>query len=152
MHRVFLAAILAVTACAKNIPNTDIRDTADTRAILDVIEKYRAAVERRDATAVLVLVSRSYFDNAGTAEPSDDLDYTRLQATLPNDYLKMPSIRIDLGVKQIEVDGDKAFAFFFYDTHFRVKTPKGEVARQDSDQSRMTFHKEGDLWKITSGL
>jgi hypothetical protein len=152
MHRLLIALALIATACAKNIPNTEIRDTPDARALLDVIEKYRVAVERRDAAAVLALVSPGYFDNAGTASPSDDLDYSGLQATLPGDYLKMPMIRIDLAVKQIEVDGDKASADFFYDTHFRVITPKGEIARQDSDQSRMTFHKEKGVWKITSGL
>jgi ketosteroid isomerase-like protein len=152
MRRSFVALALTLAACAKNIPNTDIRDTSDTRAILDVIEKYRYAAERRDAAAVVALVSTSYFDDAGTPDPSDDLDYGQLQKALVQDYQRLPAVRLDLGVKQIEVDGDKAFAIFFYDTHFRVATPRGEVPKQNSDQSRMMFRKEGGAWKITSGL
>ena len=151
MRRLLFAAIM-LAACTKNIPNTEIRDTPDTRAILDLIEKYRTAAERRDASAVMALVSMDYFDSAGTADPSDDLDYAGLAAALPADYLKMPSVRFELTVKQIDVDGDKASAVLFYDTHFKVITPRGEVARGDSDQSRMTFRKEKGAWKITSGL
>ncbi len=150
--RRLLVALFVLAACARNIPDTDIRDTADTRAVLDVIEKYRNATERRDAAAVLALVSTSYFDDAGTPDPGDDLDYVQLQKALIHDYQRLPAVRMELGVKQIEVDGDKAFAIFFYDSHFRVTTPRGEVPKQTSDQSRMTFRKEGGTWKITSGL
>ncbi len=152
MRRPLVALALALAACARNIPNTEIRDTPDSRAILDVIEKYRTGLERRDAASVLALVSKSYFDDAGTPDPADDMDYAQLQKAIVGDYPRLPAVRMELGVKQIEVDGDKAAAFLFYDGHFRVATPRGEVPKQTSDQSRMTFRKEGGTWKITSGL
>ncbi len=152
MRRLIVASALAMAACARNIPNTDIRDTSDTRAIVEVIEKYRNAAERRDSAAVLALVSTSYFDDAGTSDPSDDLDYKQLQKALAQDYQKLPAVRLEFGIKQIQVDGDKAFAIFFYESHFRVVTPRGEVPKQNSDQSRMAFRKEKEAWKITSGL
>ncbi len=152
MRRLLVTLALALAACAKNIPNTEIRDTPDTRAILEVIEKYRAGIERRDAGAVLALVSKAYFDDAGTPDPADDMDYSQLQKALTTDYSKLPAVRMEIGVKKIDVDGDKAAAYLFYDSHFRVATPRGEVPKQTSDQSRMTFRREAGAWRITSGL
>ena len=46
---VFTAAILSLVGCsARRIPGTDIEDNDDTRAILNVMERFRSAVEARD--------------------------------------------------------------------------------------------------------
>ena len=51
-------AALALLACgAKRIPGTEIRDTPETRAVVAAIEAYRQAAEKRDAEAVMALVS-----------------------------------------------------------------------------------------------
>ena len=65
-----VAAALLGGCGPKRIPGTDIKDSPETRAVGDVIEQYRLAVERRDPNAVLALVSRKYFDNAGTTDPA----------------------------------------------------------------------------------
>lgn len=148
-----LLVLLALSACAaKRIPGTDIRDDPDTRAIVAVIDDYRKAVEARDSRAVMALVSPLYFDDAGTADPSDDLDYAQLEKALPADFEKLAGVRLEIGVKQISVDGDKASAEVFYDGHFRVVTPRGEVAKTESDVQRMRFHHEKSGWKFVSGL
>jgi ketosteroid isomerase-like protein len=152
MRRLLVALSLALAACHRTIPDTDILDTPDTRAVIGVIERYREAAERRDAAAVLGLVSRKYFDDAGTSDPSDDLDYDQLAKAVVADYAKLPATRLDLRVKHVQVDGDRATATLFYEAHYRIATPKGEVAKQDEDASRMTFAREGGTWKITSGL
>jgi len=43
-------------------------------------------------------------------------------------------------------------AYLFYEAHYRITTPKGEVPKQEQDVSRMVFAREGGAWKITSGL
>ena len=154
MRRLLVALVLlgAFAACRRTIPNTDILDSADTRAILAVIEQYRAAAERRDAAKVMGLVSKSYFDDAGTPDPADDLDYGQLAKAVAADYGRLPSTRLELSVKQIDVAGDRAVAYLFYEAHYRITTPKGEVPKQEQDVSRMVFAREGGAWKITSGL
>ncbi len=147
-----LALLVASAGCRRNIPDTEIRDTADNRAVLAVIQQYRAAAERRDAAAVMALVSRSYFDDAGTADPSDDLDHAQLAKAVAADYARLPSTRLRLDVKRIDVTGDRAVAYLYYEAHYRIATPRGEVARQEEDVSRMTFAREEGAWKITSGL
>ncbi len=148
-----LLAALALAGCsAKRIPGTEIRDTVDTREIVAVIDAYRKAVEAKDSRAVLALVSPLYFDDAGTSDPADDLDYSQLAKALPADLEKLAAVRLEIGVKQVTVEGDKATAEVFYDGHFRIVTPRGEVAKSESDVQRMSFHHEKSGWRFLAGL
>jgi hypothetical protein len=147
-----LAAVLLVACGAKRISGTDILDTADTRAVLDSVDEYRKAAERRDAETVMGLVSPLYFDDAGTSDPVDDMDYGQLRKSLPADYKKLAAVKLDMQVRQVTVDGDRALVELLFEGHYRVTTPKREVAKQISDVQRMTLHREGGAWKITSGL
>jgi hypothetical protein len=147
------ALMAALVACGtKRIAGTDIRDTRDTRAIVSLIDQYRTAAERRDAMTVLSLVSPRYFDDAGTPDPADDQDYEQLRERLPDDYAKLVTVRLGMGVKKIDVSDDAATADVFFDGHWRITTPSGEVAKQSNDVNRMTFARESGVWKITSGL
>lgn len=151
----FTAALCAaVAACAaKRIPGTDIRDTADTRAIVALIDEYRGAAERRDAPAVLSLLSPQYYDDGGTAQdPTDDQDYAMLQKRLPEDYAKLSDVKLGIGVKAITVEGDKATADVFFEGRWHVTTASGEVPKTVDDVERMKFVRENGAWKITSGL
>ena len=56
------------------------------------------------------------------------------------------------GVTRIDVDGDKASAYLYHDSRYRVATPRGEIPKRDADTSRMTFRRENGYWKIASGL
>jgi ketosteroid isomerase-like protein len=144
---------LAAFACSpKRIPGTEIVDNADTRAVYDVVQAYRKAMENRDAPAVLALVAPTYFDTAGTPSPLDDLDRAGLEAALTKDFARAEGLKLDLTVRKIEVTGDDAQAEVFYDEYFRVQTPSGTVPRRDSDVHRMKLHKIDGAWKIVSGL
>jgi hypothetical protein len=144
---------LLLAACGtKRIPGTEISDTADTREIVTVIDNYRAAAERKDAHTVLSLVSTRYFDDSGTPDPADDQDYAQLQRRLPETYAKLASVRLDMGVKKVEVNGDAATADIFFDGHWRIATATGEVPKQTNDVNRMKFVRENGAWKIASGL
>lgn len=153
MSRRHAALILVAAAgCARTIPGTEIDDTRDNRAIMGVIDAYKKAFEARDAAAALALVSKDYFDDAGTADAVDDLDRAQLGRALPETLARLPVVKLELTVTRIQVDGDKAAAYMFHDARYRVATPRGEIAKRDEDLARMTFKREGDAWKITSGL
>lgn len=151
---VLALAGLAMLACApKRIPGTTIEDSADTRAVFEVVEAYRKAMEQRDAAAVLALVAPTYFDTAGTPGPADDLDRAQLEAALTQDLARTEALRLELTVRKIEVKDGQAEAEVFYDAYYRVQTPSGTaVPKHDSDIHRMKLQKiEGD-WKIVAGL
>ena len=153
-HRSLALAIVALLAACgtRRIPGTDIQDNADTRGIVAVIDQYRAASERRDAAAVLALVSKKYFDDAGTPDPSDDLDYDQLKRRIGDDFSKLTALRLDIAVRQIDVKDDRAQALVYYDEHYRIATRGGEVAKVASDPHRMQFVREDGTWKFVSGL
>ena len=144
---------LAAAGCAPHrIPGTTIKSTGETRAIYDVVQSYRQAMEKRDAAAVLALVAPTYFDTAGTPDPADDLDRARLEATLAQDLARTEGVRVDFTVRKIETDGDHAQVELFYESYYRVQTPAGAVPRRDSDVHRMMLQKLDGAWKFTSGL
>ncbi len=146
-------ASLAAAGCAPHrIPGTEIKSTAETRAVYEVVQSYRRAMEKRDAAAVLALVAPTYFDTAGTPDPADDLDRARLEGTLAQDLARADSVKVDFTVRKVEIDGDHAQVELFYDSYYRVQTPAGAVPRRDSDVHRMTLRKLDGAWKFVSGL
>ena len=148
-----LALLLALLACAgRRIPGTDIPDNDDTRAIVAVIDAYRQAAERRDAQAVMALVSEKYFDDAGTVDPGDDVDYQKLAKRLAADYQRISSLRLDIGVKRIDVEDDHSQAYVFYEQAYRITLKSGDVPKQASDVHRMRFAREKGVWRFTSGI
>lgn len=154
LRSALLAAALApLAACAPRLlPGTSIEDTSSTRPVYEVIRAYGDAMQRKDAAAVLALVAPDYYDTAGTPGPEDDLDRAGLERALAGDLAKVDSLKLDLGVKKIEVKGAEAFAEIYYDGYFRVVTAGGAVPKRESDLHRMLFKKVGKDWKITSGL
>jgi ketosteroid isomerase-like protein len=151
-RRPLVLAALALAACTRNIPDTDIRDTADNRAIIEVVDQYRKAFERRDSAAVLALVSHSYSDDFRSADPVDAVDFEQLKKALPDAFQRLAGARLEIGVRKIEIRGDAATVDLFFDTRYRVTTPRGEVAKRDSDVNRMTLKREAGGWRIASGL
>jgi len=147
-----LLAGLALAGCARKIPNTDIDDTRENRSLIAVVDEYRKAFVNRNVQGIMALVSRDYFDDAGTSDTSDDVDYRLLPQVLAETFGKLPDVKLDIGVTEIRVTGDKASVDMFYDARYRVATPRREVPKRDSDVQRLVLKREGEQWKIISGL
>lgn len=142
---------LALGCAPRLLPNSDIRDTPDTRAIAALLETYRQAMEAGDAKAVLALVSPRYLDNAGTPDPADDVDQAGLAAQLA-ELSKVTSLRLQLTLRRVDVKGDQGEAEVYFDQWYKVTTPAGAVPRHDADVHRMALRKLGGAWKFESGL
>jgi len=145
-------AVLAAACAPLLIPGTEIRSTPDTRAVYEVVAKYREALEKRDVPGILALVAPSYYDTAGTPDPSDDLDRARLEASLNQEFAKTDSVKVAFTMRRIDVNGPDAVAEIFFDTFYRVKTPTTPVPRRDSDVQRLGLKKIDGQWKFVSGL
>jgi hypothetical protein len=149
------ALFLLLEACApKRIPGTDIVDTTDTRAILNIVERYRSAVESRDSDGVLKLVSMTFKDDGGTATPEDDLDYQALQKKLPERFAKLEDVHLDLSIRKVSVNEDtgKASVIYYYNMSFKMPGLSSR-ARSESEIKQMWLKREkGGEWKITSGV
>jgi hypothetical protein len=146
------ALLLLPLACApKRIPGTEIRDNAETRAILNVMESYRRALEARDAGAIQGLVDKNFRDNAGTETPEDDLTYDSLMRELPGRLAKFEDVKLDFTIKRIDVQGATAQAVYFWNARYRM--PKlNNKPQLDSELEVMVFSRTGEGWKILSGI
>ena len=151
--RYFLAAALLIgTGCAHRlIPGTDIERNDDTEAIVQLMERYRQAVEGRDAEAVMKLVSPEFRDNAGTSTPDDDLTYQSLPEALKTRFENIDEVHLDVDVRDIEVRKEDASAVYYYTLRWRM--PRlSNTAHSASELKRMEFKREAGLWKIVSGI
>ncbi|RKG98139.1 nuclear transport factor 2 family protein [Corallococcus sp. CA053C] len=149
-----LCAVLLLAACApKRIPGTELQDTDDTRAILGVMERYRAALEARDAKAIQSLVSPKFRDDGGTEDVSDDLTAENLGAHMQALFQRVQTPKVEINVRRVEVRDDEevAFAIYYWNASWRMP---GLNARpqQDSELEQMVFQKVDKEWKILSGI
>ncbi|MFP2902397.1 nuclear transport factor 2 family protein [Corallococcus sp. 4LFB] len=156
MHNRFLAlcAVFLLAACApKRIPGTELEDTDDTRAILSVMERYRAALEARDAKAIQALVSPKFRDDGGTEDTVDDLTADNLGPHLQALFQKLQNPKVDFNIRRVEVreEDDIALAIYYWNASWRMP---GLNARpqQDSELEQMVFQKVDGEWKILSGI
>jgi ketosteroid isomerase-like protein len=144
--------LLVLSACAKYVPNTEILDTPDNRAIIAVVDAYRKAFDARNVDAVMALVSPSYYDDAGTVDASDDVDYKALPQVLRDTFSRISQVRIEFGITDIIVNGNKGQADLFYDAKYRIATPRQEIPKRDTDIQRILLVRDGQTWKVISGL
>jgi hypothetical protein len=147
--------VLALSGCSpKKIPGTDLDDTSETRAVIDVLQKYRLAVEGKNAQAVLQLTDPSFRDDGGSSSPDDDLDYATLPARLAQRMAKVSDLKLDVTVRRIEFDGDEKVARVTYSYQLSFKMPEYSSRTQsENDIKQMLLKRVGESeWKITSGI
>ncbi len=158
MKRRFLAmvilAVLAAGCGPKVIDGTGIKDSETNRAIYEVIETYRTALESRDVDAIAALLSTEYFENASTTATSED-DYgieALREKVLPllDDHVKAVQFRIRL--TRIEVIGARAMADYEYWLKFLYAEGGREGWHVTNEFNRLEFVREGEAWKIAAGL
>ncbi len=150
---VLTSAILAIASgCAeRRIPGTEIPDTVESREILQVMENYRAAVEARDAAGVVKLVSEKFHDEAGTNDPADDLDRAKLQQTLTERFAQLADVKLQIEPRAVQVQDGTGAVTYYYTLNYRL--PKlTSVAQMESEIKQMVFAREGNTWKIVTGI
>ena len=152
--RFALPACLLAAACAHaTLPGTNIRDTPDNRAILDVFGRYKRALEARDATAILALAAPDYNDAGDPARGVRPVDRQGLQQKLTADLAKVTGVRLDATIKDLQVSEEgTARLDYFQVLRYAIATDGGEKWKSESDDARMRFARVNGEWKIASGL
>ena len=155
-------SVAAVSGCKPQpiIPGTEIPDTRDNRQILATLELYRTSFISRDAAAVLSTAHPTYYDHAGTDDPSDDVTYAELGPLLRRRMAQIDSIRFTIDYLEILAEGDRAVARVWLDASFRFKPlldGYGEARNQPPftrvmDHSEFELVREGESWLIVRGI
>jgi hypothetical protein len=156
MRPALLLLVLAVSlgCMAKKIPGTDIDDTSDTRGVVETLNKYRAAVEKKDSNELIGLFDESFRDDGGTSSADDDLDFARLRTALPQRFERWEDIRLDMNVRKVEFDEGSANARVTYTYTVSFRMPSlSQKTQTETDIKQMTLKRVSrDGWKITSGI
>lgn len=158
MRRIFLLglALFVFAGCAKTIPNTDVRDTAFNRDILDFMERYRAAVNERDIGKILGLSSPLYLDDMGTPDGADDLDFRGLGEKLAIWDARVNDIRYDIRYRRVTYEQEKVYVEYTFRASFELKeagADRGKWTRRIGDHRAVLIRNEADDdWAFISGL
>ncbi len=149
-----LSLLLAASACARSvIPNTDVEDTEVNREVIGFVEQYRKAVQARDVGKLLSLASRSYYDDHGTPDGHDDLDYESLRDKLARWRDRVQEARYEIRYRRVHRRGERIFVDYTFTASYKVRGPQGESRweRRLAD-NRLVLVREGGSFKILSGM
>jgi hypothetical protein len=151
---ILLALYLFVGAgCAHStIPNTFVEDTKDNRRVLEFVDQYRKAVEARDIGALMSLASERYYDDMGTPQGSDDIDYKALKDGLVRLRQEVQEVRYQISYRGVNYSGDHTLVDVLYTGWFKINTPEGIQWRRRLEPHRLVLADEGGKYKILSGM
>src|SRR3954471_3364239 len=126
--RFVLAFLLFVSGCATvaGIPGTTVYDTKGNREILEICEKYRRALEERDAATLLSLAHPNYYEDSGTPKGDDDYGYDGLKDVLGKRLGALRTLRYNIEYRKIEIEGHHARVDIRYDASFQLATEMGD--------------------------
>lgn len=163
MNRLFLiVVIISVAACATKktyIGGTRVQYTNNNKSVLDAVEEYRLAVERRDAEQLMTMVHEQYWEDSGTPSGSDDYGYDGLRQVLATRLAMASEIRYTMryvGVSQECKElakGCKATVDVLIDASFTIQNAMGKASRPDKrDQNQLLLEWNGSRWMFLSGM
>jgi hypothetical protein len=150
----FLLAAPALMGCPPSlIPGTEVKDTPETRAILEVVAGYKNALETKSVDGVMKLVSKTFFETSGTPEGNDDYDFAGLENKLKEWAAQTKSVKVTLEIRDVVTEVDSTRVRYFYDSNFQIPGPDNTLLwKHDSDTKEMTLKREAGVWRITGGI
>ena len=158
---------LALTACltgacaahAGYIPGTKIPDNAVTQSVLGAVEAYRAAVQKADAQALVLMASPKYSEDSGTPTGIDDYGYAGLEGVLQTRFKQARDIRYAMKYMSIRPTcsnleaGCQARVDVLIDASFTITDARGQASRLDKrDQNQLLLEYDGSKWMFLSGM
>jgi hypothetical protein len=152
MRRAALVCLVAAACSHNTLPGTNIPDNSQTRAILDVFQQYKNALEARDPGSLLALAAPTYADRGDVARGIPPTDYSSLQQKLKTDFAKVTGLKLEATIKDLKIADERANLDYFEVLRYSVATPTGEKWKSESDDARMRFVRVNGEWKIASGL
>ena len=154
----YILSVLALSlffeaGCAhSNIPNTYVEDTKENRKVLEFVDQYRKAVESRNMGLLLSLASENYFDDMGTPQGDDDVDYKALKEGLVRLRNEIQDVRYQISYRGVSYLSGHVQVDVLYSGWFRLNTPDGPQWRRRLEPHRLVLVKENDQYKILSGM
>lgn len=152
-----LFAVAGGASCKPDlIPGTSVEDTAENRAVIEFLGKYRRAVVERSPDAVVGLTTADYFEDNGTIDQNDDYGRDALRDKLKANFERTKEVQLEIIVQQIERpegdDGPVRVAFR-YNQRALVGFPAGDKWISVTDVNRLVLRRDdASGFLIASGL
>jgi hypothetical protein len=148
--------LLATTLLGCNqqyIANTDVVDNDFNRKVIEYCEVYRHAVEQRNTARLLLMAAPSYYEDGGNVDASDDLDYAGLENYLNTEFNQTRAIRYEIHYREVsEGRKETVLVDYTYSASYKIPTAHGDVWRRRVADNRLTLAREGDSFRILSGM
>jgi hypothetical protein len=87
------------------VPDTEVPDTVENRAVITFCERYRTAVIAKDVPLLLSLASPRYHEGGETPDAGDVVDRASLEEYLTGNFLKLERIEYTIHYKRIARKG-----------------------------------------------
>jgi hypothetical protein len=144
----------AVSGCSHDyIPNTQVDDSEFNRDVIAFCEDYRHAVERRNTSLLLKLADPKYYEDGGNVDTSDDLDFTGLKEYLEKRFRETRAIRYEIFYRDVSLGrANQVFVDYTYSASYKVPTTNGDVWRRRVADNRLELVREGEKFRILSGM
>ncbi len=147
------AAGAGCSSSTKYIYGTKVADSSQNRQILGVVEKYRLAVERKDAPALLGMASDKYWEDGGTPTGTDDYGIDGLRDALSTRFARADNIRYSMRYLEVKPLGqNRAAVEVMIDASYSIDTGRGTQRLDMRDQNEMVLEYDGRNWKFLSGM
>ena len=152
-----IVAALAASAsgCGSSsayIRGTRVDDTSENRTIIGVVERYRLAVERKDAPALMKMAAKSYWEDGGTPTGADDYGFDGLREVLVGRFQRADDIRYSMKYVKVRRQGTRAFVEVVIDASYTVSTSQGDQRMDQRDQNELVLEWDGEHWMFVSGM
>lgn len=144
----------ATSGCAtvNIIPGTKVPDNKVNREILDVCERYRHAMEDRDATTLLALAHPHYYEDSGTPKGDDDYGYEGLKQVLMQRMAQLRTLRYNIEYRKVTIEGHRALVDIRYDASFQLATEMGDRWERKQNDKRLELENDGRRWLFVAGM
>ncbi len=148
------ASLLSLVGCSTAyIPNTDVEDTDENRALIEFCEKYRKAVERKDVAALVAMASADeYYEDGGNADASDDIDFDGLKEHLVNKFKDAKAIRYEIRYRRVSSDEKRIFVEYTFSASFKIPGPDGDEWQRKVEDNRLELVPHDESFLITAGM
>jgi len=148
----YAALIFAFACTTKKIPGTDLSDTESNRALLEMLDELRRAVEDKNVEGIVRLLDESFADDGGTADMADDVEYANVRQKYEEWFSRIKNVRLNMNFRKLErvkSQPDIYVVSYSYMLSFSI----GDKNQQDSDVKLMRLRKTKDgPWRILSGI
>ena len=151
---IFAVALSSSLGCATYniIPGTKVFDTKPNREILEICEKYRHALESKDAPTLLSLAHPNYYEDSGTPKGDDDYGYEGLKDVLAKRLSALRTLRYNIEYRKVEIEGHRARVDIRYDASYQLATEMGDRWERKQNDKRIELENDGKRWLIIAGM